>query len=119
MIRLFRGTCLAVSAMHDYRGPAPKLGQGTTAENSQTPTSQQMKVQATHDDEDDDESDDDDDDDGPKGNSHTPLVAKKRANETADVVFDADAPSAGGSSAPTNGQDAVHTPYAHRDIKPG
>ncbi|KAF9451923.1 protein kinase [Macrolepiota fuliginosa MF-IS2] len=133
MVRLFKGTCEAVRAMHDYR-PSPRSAVlpppqqtnqngGTSSTNGAPPArkgSRKNTAEAHSDDEDErfPQPEGDEDDGYSYGNSATvPLVTRQRVEEEGEVVFDGDeeAAEAGSSSGP--GVEIV--PYAHRDLKPG
>jgi len=123
ILRLFKGTCEAVRAMHDYRAPVKSGAANGNA------TTQQMKP-SRH-------SVDDDDADHmfpqPEGDEEggfsyhaggssgpsVPLVTRRKVQE-GDVVFNGDeelAERQPDPSAPTG--ETEHVPYAHRDLKPG
>lgn len=133
MIRLFKGTCLAVAAMHDYRGPAPKSSSpGAAPGNKVAPVHNRKQANPDEEDEDDEDEDEDNEDDeddedeedeeeldqskGPTAS--TPLVTKKRAHQTADVVFGSTQEPVTNDGSSTD-QNIIPIPYAHRDIKPG
>lgn len=125
MVRLFRGTCLAVRAMHEYRPTTPGSAMPANRNGTTDPSSTKSKQQPREDD------DEDNDErfpqpegdaeggysyDGSSLGSSVPLVTKHRAEELEnDVVFDGDEE--------LNEQQANSTlavvPYAHRDLKPG
>lgn len=136
MMRLFKGTCLAVEAMHDYRTVMNRsLGTQSTPGLSQPESGPSAEGE-----------DDYDEPDGglpvPEGDleggysyggASMPLVSrnKKRKGKDrgADVLFDGDeelerlnahaAPEAGPSDHLPPGTKTELVPYAHRDIKPG
>jgi serine/threonine kinase 16 len=118
MVRLFKGTCEAVRAMHDYRAPAG-------AQNSSSETNHNSSRQPPAEDSgrhsDDDERFPQPEGDGDNGYSYgsasMPLVSKRRVEEDSDVVFDENM----GNSHQEDGDpvNKVHVPYAHRDLKPG
>ncbi|KAF8813357.1 other/NAK protein kinase [Phlegmacium glaucopus] len=115
MVRLFRGTCLAVRAMHEYRPTTP----GSAMPANQNGT------QREDDDEDDDErfpqAEGDAEDgysyDGSGHGSSVPLVTKHQVEDEPenDIVFDGDEEL---QHQQANSTLAV-VPYAHRDLKPG
>ncbi|KAJ7455215.1 other/NAK protein kinase [Mycena galericulata] len=122
MVRLFKGTCEAVRAMHTYRAPV-----GATVPNSNTGSSAAAaarKQQQQHDDEDDDERFPQPEGDGEDGYSYgsasVPLVTRRRVEE-GDTVFDGDEElSRIHDRTQQNGTGATElVPYAHRDLKPG
>lgn len=142
MIRLFKGTCEAVRAMHDYR-PSPRSAalpptnqqqrqaNGTSSSANGNPV---RKVSAgsrkntveRHSEDDEDERFPQPEGDADGGYSYgdsvtVPLVTKQRVEEEGEVVFDGDeeaAEIAGAAGAGGSGGSEV-VPYAHRDLKPG
>ena len=145
MLRLFRGACEAVRAMHTYHAhkasqsqqqqrQAP--GRSEHISESSRPRSKQnggLGRPVTHGD-----SDDEDDDDGsilpkPDGDgeggysyandvgSSVPLVAKHAIEDEGDVIFDGDQEldSHGLENGSADPADLELVPYAHRDLKPG
>ncbi|TFK23606.1 other/NAK protein kinase [Coprinopsis marcescibilis] len=115
MLRLFRGTCLAVRAMHEYRPTSARSAiRGAPQQRSKPSNSN---------------ADDDDDNDArfpqPEGDSEggysydtpaAPLMGKHRALDN-EVLFDDQGES---SQQPANdGPPLDIVPYAHRDLKPG
>ncbi|KAK2462970.1 hypothetical protein APHAL10511_005022 [Amanita phalloides] len=148
MLRLFKGTCEAVRAMHDYRAPLHprKVNPPSAIPASALPTStstsagRPFKGKNRHRTGSEDYDDDDDDDEripqpdgdadsgysyNAKNESEVPLVTKISKDES-NMVFDGDEELGGlqKNEAPIgNGQrpedETVHVPYAHRDLKPG
>ncbi|KAG6887459.1 hypothetical protein C0992_012201, partial [Termitomyces sp. T32_za158] len=117
ILSLFRGTCLAIRAMHGYRA-RPSESQSAQANGS--PRHPQPVPQRRH--SDDDERFPQPEDDGEGGFSYdagvtVPLVTKHRVEEEGDVVFDGDQELARTQEACDGESELV--PYAHRDIKPG
>ncbi|KAG6900605.1 hypothetical protein C0993_007828 [Termitomyces sp. T159_Od127] len=116
ILRLFRGTCLAIRAMHSYRASP---GESQLAQANGSPRHPQPVPQRRH--SDDDERFPQPEDDGEGGFSYdagvtVPLVTKHRVEE-GDVVFDGDQELARIQEGGDSGGELV--PYAHRDIKPG
>ena len=128
MVRLFRGTCLAVRAMHEYRPTTPGSAMPANRNGTTDPSASSSTKQQPH--EDDDDEDDDErfpqaegdaeggySYDGTSLGSSIPLVTKHRMEDEPenDIVFD------GGEE--LEAQQANSTlavvPYAHRDLKPG
>ncbi len=112
MVRLFKGTCQAVRAMHTYRapaGPAP-----LSRQNSPRP----QEAPARHSDDDERFPQAEGDADGGYSYDSTtiPLVTKHRVEDQGDVVFDGDEELSQNIAA--SGATEV-VPYAHRDLKPG
>lgn len=118
MLRIFKGTCEAVRAMHDYH---------TSARSESQPHKMSSHAHSSVDHHSDDEEGDEllphpeGDEDGGytyKSSVTVPLVTKHRM-EQGDTIFDGDEdvrkvhPNDGNVSA------NLHVPYAHRDIKPG
>ncbi|KAI5833720.1 Pkinase-domain-containing protein [Schizophyllum commune Tattone D] len=110
MLRLFRGTCEAIRAMHDYRAP---VASSSSAQQQQR--QQRRDEQQRH-------SDDDERFPHPEGDAEggysydgadVPLVTKHRVEEEGDVIFEGD------QDLSNNGGNTELVPYAHRDIKPG
>ncbi|KAM6504184.1 other/NAK protein kinase [Amanita muscaria] len=147
MLRLFRGTCEAVSAMHNYRAPlhprkaTPSSAIPASALPTSTPTaansrpskfnkSQKGKQRAVHDEDSEDEDEDDDAGAGysydGKNDATVPLVTRKSRPEPSQVVFDGDEEDEKMEEEEEQvengqrpGEETVHVPYAHRDLKPG
>ncbi|KIY64992.1 Pkinase-domain-containing protein [Cylindrobasidium torrendii FP15055 ss-10] len=99
MVRLFKGTCEAIRAMHGYQ-PGPS-GNGTPSSSSRTGPRRRNS----------------EDDDGhhqqeTEGSVTAPLI--NRSGDEPEVVFDGDEELV---HEPHSGGEVV--PYAHRDIKPG
>ncbi|KAJ7261724.1 other/NAK protein kinase [Mycena haematopus] len=122
MVRLFKGTCEAIRAMHTYRAPiGANLPKGS-AGSSSAPKQKQQRQQHHDDDEDDDERFPQPEGDGEGGYSYesasVPLMTRKRVEE-GDTVFPGD------EELGRIQEQAQHTgatelvPYAHRDLKPG
>lgn len=112
MVRLFKGTCEAVRAMHTYRAPAGSHS-GPSASSSRRP-----EPQGRHSDEDERFPQAEGDGEGGysyEGSVNVPLVTRHRVEDEGDVVFDGDEELAQAEQAGTG--DLI--PYAHRDIKPG
>lgn len=111
MLRLFRGTCLAVRAMHEYR---PTSARSAVRSNPSRPNPSQA---AGEEDEDTRFPQPEGDSEGGYSydNQSVPLMSKQRGMN--DVVFD------GGdedSELPQHdGPPMDVIPYAHRDLKPG
>ncbi|GLB40351.1 putative protein kinase superfamily protein [Lyophyllum shimeji] len=117
MLRLFKGTCEAVRAMHDYR--ARPASSQPSQPNGAPRQQQRQQQEASERHSDDDERFPQPEGDGEGGYSYgsvnVPLVTKHRVEEEGDVVFDGDDELA-------QAQQAGETeliPYAHRDLKPG
>jgi len=120
MVRIFKGTCEAVRALHDYHTTSGPQSQPR-------PASSRNTVPHTHH-PNDHHSDDEEGDEllpHPEGNGDSsvsvPLVKKHRVDVEDDVFDDDEEVSKipdlqNGNSEPGKSQ---HVPYAHRDIKPG
>lgn len=142
MVRLFKGTCEAVRAMHDYRAPVastshPRLSLENQSSSADRRPPQQPRKNINAD---NGHSDDEDDEmfPHPEGDSeggysyHAPTRAKRSdsvplmANGGMDeneAVFDGDEEllriqQNGRQNGTSSGQTEV-VPYAHRDLKPG
>lgn len=114
LLRLFKGTCEAVRAMHHYRSEKPSSGAPSSRQPSPGPGS-------------DDDHEETDMFPHPEGDaeggysympgksqhnsSRVPLVAREPLDD-GDVIFDGDQDTAQSSS-------GEFVPYAHRDLKPG
>lgn len=145
MLRLFRGTCEAVRAMHTYRASKSSQSQQQQRQapsrseripESSRPRSKQngnLGRPVTHGDSDDEDDEDDSilpkpDGDGEGGYSYSndagssvPLVAKHAVEDEGDVIFDGDQEleNHGTGNGSANPSDMELVPYAHRDLKPG
>ncbi|KAK7033383.1 Pkinase-domain-containing protein [Favolaschia claudopus] len=126
MVRLFKGTCEAVRAMHTYRAPIgatlPNGSAGAGSSSSAGAARNQKPPQHHDDDEDDDERFPQPEGDGEGGYSYesasVPLVTRKRVEE-GDSVFPGDE-ELGRIQAQAQHTGATElVPYAHRDLKPG
>lgn len=140
MLRLFRGTCEAVRAMHTFRTTKSSQTQASTSAQRRVesiPASARPRTKQTgklggsvvhH------GSDDEDEDDllphpegdgeggysyGNDGGSSVPLVTKHAIEDEGEIVFDGDEELA--SQEPNGGDPSPMevVPYAHRDLKPG
>ncbi|KAG9315020.1 other/NAK protein kinase [Chiua virens] len=122
IVRIFKGTCEAVRALHDYYTPSGSQSQAQlkSSRHSEPSTSRMQHMDANH-------SDDEEGDEllsHPQGNGdssiNVPLVRKRADVESG--VFDDDEEVSripdlqNGNSESGKGE---HVPYAHRDIKPG
>jgi len=113
MLRLFKGTCEAVRAMHDYRAPVgsksePFPGRENQSSNARTPSRRPSL---------------DDEEHGSANGSAVPLMTNHRPMEDGETIFDGDEELAriqqnGASRNEENGKTEL-VPYAHRDLKPG
>ena len=117
MVRLFKGTCLAVRAMHEYRPTTPRSAVANNKNAKNTGKSQK------HEEEDNDERFPQPEGDADGGYSYdgpssvnVPLVTRHRVEDEGDVdvVFDGD-----GDEEQQDGPPLAVVPYAHRDLKPG
>ncbi|KAF8896465.1 other/NAK protein kinase [Infundibulicybe gibba] len=121
MVRLFKGTCEAVRAMHDYRAPT-RPGNGSNNASS-------SRQQQVHEQEDSNRHSDDDErfpqpeGDGDGGYSYdgasVPLVTRHRVEEEGDTVFDGDEETSRLHQNGSGDGESELVPYAHRDLKPG
>ncbi|KLO06099.1 Pkinase-domain-containing protein [Schizopora paradoxa] len=139
MLRLFKGTCEAVRAMHTFRAqigaskPTASSSRGqepqpTPAASSQ-PNGRGKGPAGPDDDDEDDELLPHPEGDADGGYSYhgsdngasVPLVTKRAVQEEGEVVFDGDE-ELPGHGVPNGNVDPSKTevvPYAHRDLKPG
>ncbi|THH31424.1 hypothetical protein EUX98_g2733 [Antrodiella citrinella] len=148
MLHLFKGTCEAIRAMHDYRAPigtssdpfASRQNQpqhATASTNHRRLSGEIGGRPVTHGDDDDDDDDEHDelfpqpegDAEGgysyhgsTAGRSAVPLITKLRPEEEGETIYDGDEEL---SRIPKDGPNGGHAgeievvPYAHRDMKPG
>ncbi|EMD31340.1 hypothetical protein CERSUDRAFT_119907 [Gelatoporia subvermispora B] len=124
MVRLFKGTCEAIRAMHDYRAPL-----GTTSRENQSSSARRLSGEqpARHSEDDemfphpDGDADGGFSYDGAAGGSSVPLMTKSRLEEE-ETIFDGDEElkqiQQNGKARADDGQSEL-VPYAHRDLKPG
>ncbi|KAF4571529.1 putative PKS/NRPS-like protein biosynthetic cluster [Pleurotus pulmonarius] len=117
MVRLFKGTCEAIRAMHDYRAPIRSTSNANPAAGSSSRNQQEASGRHS----DDDERFPQPEGDAEGGYSYdgasVPLVTRQRIEEQGDVVFDGDEEAQhNGTADPSKTE---HVPYAHRDLKPG
>ncbi|KAF8907261.1 kinase-like domain-containing protein [Gymnopilus junonius] len=122
MVRLFRGTCLAVRAMHEYRPTTPR---SAVAAKKAAANGSGKSQNSEHLDDDDDERFPQAEGDAEGGYSYdgpsatVPLVTRHRVEEEGDVIFDGDE-DLEHTQQEGNGNPALEVvPYAHRDLKPG
>ncbi len=135
MIRLFKGTCEAVRAMHSYRPTSPRsatlppertnkqngnaAGAGSSSRDGGPSAGQRL----SHEDHDDDERfphpEGDTDGGYSYDNATVPLVTRHRVEEEGEVVFDGDEEAADVATGSSTEAGAEIVPYAHRDLKPG
>ena len=114
LLRLFKGTCEALRAMHTYRSEKPSSG---SASSSQTPSGP-----GNDEDHEENEGFPQPEGDSEGGYSYMPgkstsdaasvPLVSRRPLDNGDVIFDHDQDS------PQNGSGEL-VPYAHRDLKPG
>jgi serine/threonine kinase 16 len=119
MLRLFRGTCLAVRAMHEYRPATPKSAAEAAASGNRVSSGANGKAPQQHDDEDDErfpQAEGDAEGGYSYDRSSVPLMTRHKPDE-ADVVFDGDEEPELATENHKPGSEIV--PYAHRDLKPG
>ncbi|KAH7930166.1 protein kinase [Leucogyrophana mollusca] len=128
MVRLFKGTCEAVRAMHEYHTTVGSQTQASSSRQSSSRPSpsasaRTQRQQGDHSDE-EDEMFPHPEGDGEGGYSYesavnVPLVTKHRVEEEGDVVFDGDEEVQRMGNGHTEQGKREHVPYAHRDLKPG
>ncbi|THG97341.1 hypothetical protein EW026_g4636 [Hermanssonia centrifuga] len=140
MARLFKGTCEAVRAMHDYRAamgsrsePFPsRSNQSASASSNREQPRANIKADNGHSDDEDDElfpHPEGDSEGGysyhgpPSRSSSAPLVTKRRPQDEGETIYDGDEELAkiqqsGGENNASPGETEL-VPYAHRDLKPG
>jgi serine/threonine kinase 16 len=119
MLRLFRGTCLAVRAMHEYRPTTPRSAAEAAAAVGAT-SAPTVTTSQRHDDEDDErfpQAEGDAEGGYSYDGASVPLVTRHRVDE-GDVIFDGDEELEHvKEELGKSGAEVV--PYAHRDLKPG
>jgi serine/threonine kinase 16 len=114
LLRLFKGTCEAVRAMHTYRSEKPSSGSPSSSQPPSGPGSDDGHEET--------EGFPQPEGDGEGGYSYGPGTSKpdsasvplvtRRPLDNGDVIFDTDHDTA------QNGSGEL-VPYAHRDLKPG
>ena len=117
MLRLFRGTCLAVRAMHEYRPATPRSAAEAAASDNRAEAN--GKGPQSHDDEDDErfpQAEGDAEGGYSYDRSSVPLMTRQKVDE-GEVVFDGDEELEVAAGHDKRGSEIV--PYAHRDLKPG
>ena len=140
MVRLFKGTCEAVRAMHDYRAPIAshsdprpsRENQSSSSRARQSQIKSNINVDNGHSDDEDDEMFPHPEGDSEGGYSYhgpsskrsdsVPLVTKRVPDE-GEAIFDGDeelehVQQSGLQNGAASGQTEL-VPYAHRDLKPG
>lgn len=122
MLRLFKGTCEAVRAMHNYHAPIKNTTSNPSKPNKQPSPEPQRKSDDEPRDmfpqpEGDDEGGFSYDGPGQSGPS-VPLMSRRMQEESNDVIFDGDQDLDEHGNGAANGETEL-VPYAHRDIKPG
>jgi serine/threonine kinase 16 len=128
MVRLFKGTCLAVRAMHDYHAAINPTSSSTSNPSRPSPSQAAQREESRHNpDNEEDERFPHPEGDAEGGYSYgaavnVPLMTKHRVEDEGDVVFDGDEELSklqqdGNGSAEPGKTELV--PYAHRDLKPG
>lgn len=122
MVRLFRGTCEAVRAMHTYRAPVSLPNKNTVVPARPAPV---QNGELDQDDDRDDQMLPHPEGDADGGYSYdgasVPLINRRRMETEGDVVFDGDEEleQLRAEQPPQDGGKTEIVPYAHRDIKPG
>ena len=134
MLRLFKGTCEAVRAMHDYRAPiGSKSDPFTSRENQSSSSAARRPSGSGRNSLDEDaemfphpEGDGDGDGYSYHGNGNTssvPLMTKHRPLDEGEAIFDGDEELSrmqqNGTSQNEQSNETELVPYAHRDLKPG
>ncbi|TFK49971.1 Pkinase-domain-containing protein [Heliocybe sulcata] len=114
MLRLFKGTCEAVRAMHTYQGPKASINPSQTNLASSSRRQQRSPSPERHSDEMLPHPEGDGDEGFSYDGASVPLVTRE-AQDEGDVIYDGDQELANGHE---NGETEL-TPYAHRDLKPG
>lgn len=127
ILRLFKGTCEAVRAMHEFRGQLKKdAANGHRDAPSQMSSS--SKPQHLRDDDDDDvdhafpqpEGDEEGGFSYDGGGQSVPLMNRSREQEQHEAVFDGDQELADAHPETHSASEETElVPYSHRDLKPG
>jgi len=117
LLRLFKGTCEAVRAMHTYRSPKSSSGLPSSSQHPPRPASDDGHDEADELPHPEGDSDDEGYSYGP-GSSvpsgvREPLVTREPLDNS-DVIFNGE-----DDAAPSGSSDGEFVPYAHRDLKPG
>ncbi|KAI0346162.1 Pkinase-domain-containing protein [Trametopsis cervina] len=140
MLRLFKGTCEAVRAMHDYRAPLASSSNPRPSRENQSSAAPASSRQKKNISVDNGHSDDEDEDDamfpqpegdseggysyhGPSSRSQSAPLMSRQAGLDDEVVFDGDEELShiqqnGARNGVASGETEL-VPYAHRDLKPG
>ncbi|KAJ3864007.1 other/NAK protein kinase [Lentinula novae-zelandiae] len=125
MIKLFKGTCEAVRAMHEWR-PAKGAKKGNTTNEARSNAHQNgAQTNAGGDDEDEDHRFPEPEGDAEGGYSYGPssrgtgLMGSQADDRGGEALFDGDEDVAGIDGEGGAGEQGEIVPYAHRDIKPG
>ncbi|KAJ6507891.1 other/NAK protein kinase [Mycena vitilis] len=125
MVRLFKGTCEAIRAMHTYRAPTgATLPKGNAGSSSAAAPKQNQQPPQHHDDEDDDDErfpqpEGDGEDGYSYGSASVPLMTRRRVEEQGDTIFDGDEELGRIQEQTQQTGKTELVPYAHRDLKPG
>lgn len=123
MVRLFKGTCEAVRAMHDYRGPLRPAQSSQQQHKASSSRQQQQDEEDSGRHSDDDERfpqpEGDGDDGYSYGSASVPLVTKHRAEEEGDDRDEEMSSLAQNGNVEGDSGATEPVPYAHRDLKPG
>lgn len=114
MLRLFKGTCEAVRAMHDYHGPKASTNPSRTNLGSSSRRQQRSPSPSRHSDEMLPHPEGDNEGGYSYDGASVPLVTRQ-AEDEGDVVYDGDQELANDDH--TGEKELI--PYAHRDLKPG
>ncbi|KAJ3759063.1 Pkinase-domain-containing protein [Lentinula raphanica] len=123
MIKLFKGTCEAVRAMHEWRPTkGSKKSKGTNANRNRRANG--VRGTRGSGDEDDDHRFPEPEGDAEGGYSYGPSASLSRNKPSrsasgGEVLFDGDEDVAGIDGEGGAGEEGEIVPYAHRDIKPG
>ncbi|KAF9813515.1 hypothetical protein IEO21_05552 [Rhodonia placenta] len=119
MLRLFKGTCEAIRAMHDYHAPTGTPSDPFPSRENQSSAAARDRAQRAPSRR---QSLDDEYSENTHGSS-VPLMSSHRPTESREQIFDGDEELAqiqqeGTSQNGEAGQTEI-VPYAHRDLKPG
>lgn len=137
MLRLFKGTCEAIRAMHDYRASIASRSNPRVSRENQSSSADRRPQQPRRNIHADNGHSDDEDDamlpqpegdaeggysyHGPASRSSVPLIS--RGPDVGETIFDGDEELAqiqrSGAENGTASNETELVPYAHRDLKPG
>lgn len=121
MVRLFKGTCEAIRAMHQYRAPVGPAQKKSRPNQTSSRRQQPEEDSGHHSDDERFPAPEGDSEGGYSYGPNVPLMSRPQRAEGNDVVFDGDDEQAQNDAHISNAElgNSEIVPYAHRDIKPG